>query len=154
MLLKIAALLAFIALPFSASFWYRSHNAASQHRYDLTLYKSVWVYLKDGLCGFEVLSMPRKVASRGEFHSSLGYDPLAKRGSLELHSFKHGPYHTTWIVFPLWVPNAGFVLACLIPIINGPTRRWWRHHKGCCTECGYNLTGNRSHRCPECGSHF
>ena len=31
--------------------------------------------------------------------------------------------------------------------------RWRRRRRaGCCAKCGYNLTGNVSGRCPECGS--
>ena len=32
---------------------------------------------------------------------------------------------------------------------------WWldrRYRKGCCQKCGYNLTGNVSGTCPECGT--
>ena len=28
---------------------------------------------------------------------------------------------------------------------------WRRHQPGHCVTCGYNLTGNTSGRCPECG---
>jgi hypothetical protein len=31
-------------------------------------------------------------------------------------------------------------------------RRPWRHVLGFCKECGYNLTGNVSGICPECGT--
>ena len=50
------------------------------------------------------------------------------------------------VSIPLWIPLAIFVLlaACL-----------WRARVvelHVCTTCGYNLTGNVSGRCPECGS--
>lgn len=153
MILKILALLSFLALPFSAGLWYKSHSHAGQHRYDITLYQSVWVYLKDGLCGMEWLTMPTKTASRSEFHTRLGWDPLARRGALDVESRTNGSYRSTFIVFPLWIPNVGFMLVCCVPLIRGPMRRWWRVRRGLCTECGYNLTGNRSRRCPECGVH-
>jgi len=35
------------------------------------------------------------------------------------------------------------------PSILAPPRRF---EAGCCVECGYNLTGIRSARCPECGT--
>ena len=151
MILKIVAVAALLALPFSAVVWYRSHQEAFFHRYDLTLYKSLWVYLKDGRCGLEMLSMPNKVASRSEFHAPLEYDPLAGRGFVQLHSYSHGRYRTTWFVFPLWLPTIGLLLLSALPLASRPVRRWWRHRRGLCIECGYNLTGLRSDRCPECG---
>ena len=38
-----------------------------------------------------------------------------------------------------------------IAFIRGPVRRWRRQRKGLCRMCGYDLTGNASRRCPECG---
>jgi len=53
-----------------------------------------------------------------------------------------------WVSIPLWIP---FVL------IGVPTGwLWWRDRRrvaaGCCAACGYDLTGNVSGRCPECGA--
>ncbi len=50
-----------------------------------------------------------------------------------------------------WVP---FVLLSAYPtlvFIRGPLRRWRRHRRGLCLRCGYNLEGNLSGVCPECG---
>ncbi|UCD27323.1 MAG: hypothetical protein JSV03_09325 [Planctomycetota bacterium] len=48
-----------------------------------------------------------------------------------------------------------FVLFCAYPIANFTFRRYYRHYrrrkKGLCLKCGYNLTGNVSGVCPECG---
>lgn len=47
---------------------------------------------------------------------------------------------------PLWIL---FLLACM------PTIRLWRsdrYRSGHCTQCGYNLFGNVSGCCPECGT--
>jgi hypothetical protein len=54
-----------------------------------------------------------------------------------------------WLTFPLWMP---FVLTGV------PTGwLWWRDRRrvpaGHCA-CGYDLTGNVSGRCPECGMGF
>jgi hypothetical protein len=48
-----------------------------------------------------------------------------------------------------------FVVSSLYPLIafiRGPLRRWRRRRKGLCVSCGYNLTGNVSEVCPECGT--
>ena len=53
-----------------------------------------------------------------------------------------------WLVgTPFWVPVA---------LVSAPTALLWyldrrRHSPGHCRKCGYNLTGNVSGRCPECG---
>jgi hypothetical protein len=35
--------------------------------------------------------------------------------------------------------------------IRGPLRQYRRRRNGLCTKCAYNLTGNVSGVCPECG---
>ncbi len=72
--------------------------------------------------------------------------------------------------FPDSAPNAGVHIKAdrirvglLLPVIllgayplvvfcRGPMRRWHRRRKGLCIKCGYNLTGNVSGVCPECGT--
>ena len=53
----------------------------------------------------------------------------------------------TTIILPLWL---------LLLVIGLPTcLLWWRNRRrfphGHCRNCGYDLTGNVSGRCPECG---
>ena len=38
------------------------------------------------------------------------------------------------------------------PLLRGPVRRWHRARRGLCVRCGYDLTGNISGVCPECGT--
>lgn len=56
--------------------------------------------------------------------------------------------HTLAVVLPYWL--------LLLPIALPTAVLWWRDRRrfpaGHCTRCGYNLTGNVSGRCPECGS--
>ena len=51
----------------------------------------------------------------------------------------------------LWGPLILFLLYPVLAIIRGPLRRHRRRKKGLCINCGYNLTGNVSGVCPECG---
>ncbi|UCE58114.1 MAG: hypothetical protein JSU63_11775 [Phycisphaerales bacterium] len=47
----------------------------------------------------------------------------------------------------------GILVACpTIAFIRGPLRRRRRRRKGLCIVCGYDLTGNVSGKCPECGT--
>ena len=52
---------------------------------------------------------------------------------------------------PLWLPLALFSATPTVALIRGPLRRYRRRKRGLCLKCGYNLTGNVSGRCPECG---
>ncbi|UCE59327.1 MAG: hypothetical protein JSU63_18025 [Phycisphaerales bacterium] len=54
-------------------------------------------------------------------------------------------------VIPLWMPFTLFATYPGIALIRGRLRRWQRRRKGLCVSCGYNLTGNESGVCPECG---
>lgn len=56
------------------------------------------------------------------------------------------------LVTPLWAP---FVLVATYPtlaFIRGPVRRYRRRRRALCVKYGYNLTGNVSSVCSECGT--
>lgn len=53
---------------------------------------------------------------------------------------------------PLAIPFIIFATYPTITFIRGPLRRYRRRNRGLCLMCGYNLTGNTSGRCPECGA--
>ncbi len=70
-----------------------------------------------------------------------------------LHIYgRRSPEQTVAFMFvPFWMPAA---LLAAWPLL-GWTRPAWirrrRRRRGLCLRCGYNLTGNTSGRCPECG---
>ncbi|MCH7883856.1 MAG: hypothetical protein IIC01_01275 [Planctomycetes bacterium] len=154
MILKTIAILSLLALPLSVLLWHASHRSPVHRRYDVTLYKSLRVYLKDGVCGLRLLSMPTKTASRSEFHAPLNADAMPNQRSLQLSSRRQGPYRITWLVFPLWLSTSILALIGAVPLLRGPIRQRIRRWRGQCIVCGYDLTGNRSGRCPECGQRF
>lgn len=154
MILKITAVIALIIMPLSAALWHSSHKHPAQYRFDLTVYKSLRVYLKDGVCGFRLLNLDTKTANVSSFHSTLSFDPTPQKASLLLRTGFEGPYRVTWFVFPFWLTTLGLLSVGFVPIIRGPVRQQWRRSKGLCMECGYNLRGNRSGRCSECGTRF
>jgi hypothetical protein len=53
---------------------------------------------------------------------------------------------------PLWALVATFSCYPAIVFLRGPLRRWRRQRRGMCAACGYDLTGNVSGVCPECGA--
>ena len=58
------------------------------------------------------------------------------------------------IFLALWLIPCSVLLAVYptIAFVCGLMCRWRRHRKGLCVKCGYNLTGNVSGVCPECGA--
>jgi hypothetical protein len=92
--------------------------------------------------------------SRGEFGRP-GWtieDKVARMPLLPSSVREHFPPYGTicWIVIPLWIPLV--LLAGIIAYL------WWRdrhrYRPGHCRTCGYDLTGNVSGVCPECGTPF
>lgn len=68
-------------------------------------------------------------------------------------------FHVGGDRFQIWfVEIALFTVAFLLAVypslafIRGPVRRYRRRRRGLCARCGYNLTGNVSGVCPECGA--
>lgn len=59
---------------------------------------------------------------------------------------------TWWLGFPLWAAFALFAFYPALAFIRGPLRRHRRRKRRLCLKCGYNLAGNVSGVCPECGS--
>jgi hypothetical protein len=74
---------------------------------------------------------------------------LAQRAAVinkwhQIHDRKSRP-------FPMW-PITFFAAALAAPLPIALVRRLNRRASGSCLKCGYNLTGNTSGICPECGT--
>lgn len=152
MWLKVYAVASVVFLPLCLITWQRSHRSPQHRRFDLTLYKSMEIRVKDGVCGLSILSMPTKTASKSELRTILTRPVTIDDRSLYFSSQKHGPYRTTRAAFPLWFPTLLATLGVTAPIVSGPVRRWHRRRRGRCEQCGYLLRGTLSRRCPECGA--
>ena len=55
------------------------------------------------------------------------------------------------VAIPLYGPLVLFSAYPTIAFIRGPLRRYRRRRKGLCLRCGYDLTGNVTGVCSECG---
>ena len=53
---------------------------------------------------------------------------------------------------PLWMILLFLTPYPTLAFIRGPLRRWRRKRKGLCLACGYDLTGNVTGTCSECGA--
>ena len=81
---------------------------------------------------------------------------LPTKGYLNVPNTPPGNYVVSRSLDLHWYAMLAFGVLCgLYPsfvFVRGPLRRWWRRRKGLCIKCGYNLTGNESGVCPECGT--
>ncbi len=61
-------------------------------------------------------------------------------------------WRSTVVTIPFWFIGLLLGIWPTVAFLRGPCRRRGRRTKGSCRKCGYNLTGNVSGVCPECGS--
>lgn len=61
------------------------------------------------------------------------------------------PGHNICIQFPIYIPVLAFVAVALLPVVL-KTRVKMRRSRGLCIHCAYDLHGNVSGICPECGT--
>lgn len=58
----------------------------------------------------------------------------------------------TQISCPHWTLSILLISYPFFAFIRGPLRKYRRRRKGLCIHCGYNLTGNTTGICSECGA--
>ena len=83
-----------------------------------------------------------------------GAAKVFEKGLLRENSFRRTlltGVRVSTLACPLWMPAVAFTVYPTIALIRGPVRRSRRRRKGLCPDCAYDLTGNESGVCPECG---
>lgn len=89
---------------------------------------------------------------RGDF-SHISKGSCSRRGvRVPAHHWMLVPM--TQVLFRRWallLPIPLFLAYPTMAFIRGPVRRWRRRRMGLCLKCGYDLTGNVTGICPECG---
>lgn len=112
------------------------------------LARSFWsaAYVQNGFLRAHVATASQSKTARSQSNLSLG--PLGKL------SWWHGSgrgWNWTTVSMPVWVPVVLLVIHPTAALIRGPLRRRRRRRRGQCERCGYDLTGNTSGICSECG---
>lgn len=74
-----------------------------------------------------------------------GFQLTAKRDT-------YGLFVTSRLAVSLWIPLTALAIVPVAFLATGPFRCRRRMRKGLCRMCAYNLTGNTSGVCPECGT--
>ncbi len=62
------------------------------------------------------------------------------------------PVVVSFVRVPVWLPTVLLIVAPTIAVIRGPMTQRRRRKRNQCIACGYDLTGNISGRCSECGA--
>lgn len=94
---------------------------------------------------------------RGAFPQAQGWDSRYEKEFMipwwfRIIRFKHPAPYTRWDVTIYVRPTIAILAAYpTFAFIHGSVRRRLRLRRGLCIKCGYDLTGNVSGACPECG---
>ncbi len=86
----------------------------------------------------------------GQIHVVLRY-ALAVRDRVLPFYYSKVPLGFVLMV-PTWFPLVVLAMYPGTAFIRGPLRRYRRRRRGLCVTCGYDLMGNVSGVCPECGT--
>ena len=137
----------YAAGPFSVG-WRNERLALYYHRSD-TRHVSVYFDGSRIRCSIHMLlDPPRRLRERRLQTAGLGI--IVRNGRVVRGGFV--PCRVQILAYsPAWVPVALFAFYPMFVFVRGPLRRWRRDREGLCVKCGYNLTGNVSGICPECG---
>jgi hypothetical protein len=149
-LLNLLALLSLVLCISTATLRELSVRAGLDYRHSLPLFADARAAVWSGRLSIYNTDLPYNGGiigiSPGERIETSGFDfPIYFR-------------HFRWATHSVWVVTVPldvlFILTALLPL-GWFLRQVMRHRRkvsGLCHACGYNLTGNRSGVCPECGA--
>ena len=162
-LLSLVLLAAAEPRPPTGSTWQRwSCSLSERSRFEPELLFSVewgrfWVVYCEAIRSGEQSAVQRMlgVPDNGCRHQALGLGVFAFNIDWDWVRNPWNGQQTGWLMAGLHVPLWMAAILCsiypAIALIRGPLRRHRRRKKGLCLKCGYNLTGNVTGVCPECG---
>ena len=135
-----------VAFPFSLR-WQFGHRRAGR---DLSVMNGSVLVAVGTISYFDPHTPPGWFweVPRAEVYSMPGV-PLTFLSRRHLVMGVHSPI---WMLdVPLWTIFVVTTPYPTIAFIRGPLRRWRRRKRGECVNCGYDLTGNVTGVCSECG---
>ena len=156
----------------SAAFAALGHWRPTQFEFDLSTKTWLNVRSKSGLCSIAMFSEERPTLPPADwvdvgpdnvpvefFKRAVRSGWLMEFGGPSFDRRRHlsfdGPAGSTIVwrncIFPSWIAVALFSAYPMVAFIRGPVRRWRRRRNGWCLACGYDMQGNVSGVCPECG---
>lgn len=119
------------------------------HVWQIDAGRSIWTHLSTREFGavYSTVDDPLKPEIRSGW---MGFGFVRSR----MYSQPNNVYSNTMhaIFCPPWVIVSLLGIYPVIAFARGPFRHWRRRRRGGCLKCGYDLTGNVSGMCPECGS--
>lgn len=139
----------------SAGLWCTSYfNLAFYHRRSLTIVllsrgAIEWTYQRAG-------SWQEEAMQRTQF--SLSYPQTIQIGGFSGFGTYWKPKRIDYglgmsqVTIPLWIPTSFFLAILCVSWALPAYRRRKRRQHGLCLVCAYDLTGNVSSICPECGA--
>jgi hypothetical protein len=114
---------------------------------------SIWwgvSYVYEGRCGFDIIDGALSLVYSAERVPGTldGWHTGKSIAIIWRPSWYSYPEDDAWILnLPLWIPSLCIVFPTMILFLLDR-----RIPKGHCRGCGYDLTGNESGTCPECGT--
>lgn len=143
-LFSFSAVLSLLLCAAAVAFWIRSYDLRLAFNDRLTV-RSLEVYSYAG----KVIVVSRQKATTSKTVVTTAPDG-SQVVAVNVHASK--PAHRVVIPYVMIaVIAAGLPLGWLV-YFSRRARRWRLRRAGKCPVCGYNLTGNTSGVCPECGS--
>jgi len=146
MLRGLIILVLLAATAFTAVVWVRSYEGSELVRYRRGEF-DLYAYGEKGacLCFFTVKSdgLFNWLPSNMEIGSFAIIDMRA--------SMCYRSRRPKLVVFPFWFPSLLLAAYPCYAIAKSLVRPYCRRKSNLCCQCGYNLTGNESGQCPECG---
>ena len=149
--------IAFISGPLRR--WRRRRKPMIRKAIIVVLTLCALVVLLLGWTGRNDMSMLNDSFDFAGWHLNIEWDVPLSREVSRRWAFGGVVYHfwapggVTFIHIPVWILVALFAAYPTIAVIRSPARRRRsRMKRGLCLKCGYDLTGNESGVCPECGT--